>query len=193
MWNRIRIGLSPNWGWGAFWWLGPLSGWSGLRSPCALRWMMRGSRDRGGGSVVKGMDCFQLPIDEIVGPSQIGRVPSPKKNVEEQAARKRSSFLWVAPLIRKQLCLQENGQQNKKTGKKYPLTIRGPILFITCLTVPSSRPCRTWASRSLTRRRIWSAVSLDGIEVVGGCMVVEEVKVGSGVGVGIEKNNMHVI
>src|SRR5579863_4635643 len=58
-------------------------------------------------------------------------------------------------------------RQKKKTNISI-LTSEGPSLFITCRIVPSSRPCLTWRSKSVTRRRIWSAVIVE----VGGVVIV---------------------
>jgi hypothetical protein len=49
--------------------------------------------------MVENFDCFQLPIDEIVGPPYFGRVPGSKELVEVQVAWKRRSFLFRTMLI----------------------------------------------------------------------------------------------
>ena len=95
-----------------------------------------------GVGLVEGVHGRDLLFDEVGVLTLFGRVPGPKKDIEEQVPWKGSLFLSGSPLIGKQGVLLSD-EKSKRKEKKTGLTNVGPIFLITCLIAPLSNPCRT--------------------------------------------------
>ena len=123
---------------------------------------------------IEGLHLCYLLVNKIGGLSQVGDVPGSDKIVYKHAAWKRRMLFGGPPLICKKCSLLEKNTSFlplKSRKKKARLTRDGTNLFITCRIVPSSNPCRTWPSKSMTRRRICSGVRAAAVEVIVVCVV----------------------